>query len=245
MKNNNIFPALILALAFFFSVLLVVNAYNHRFDYKNTVTVKGMSSKNFTSDLIVWEGEFETSAFDLKEAFRKLKADRQEVMNFLKQKGVVDTELVLEAVDIQKLIDYVYDEKTDQSKSVFRGYKLSQRVKITSKDVEKIENVSREITELLDKGVYFISYQPNYYYTKLDQLKLEMIAQATENARTRALKITENSGAKLGDLIGAKLGVFQITGQYSNEDYTWGGVFNTTSKNKTATVTITLTFKIK
>ncbi len=72
-----------------------------------------------------------------------------------------------------------------------------------------------------------------------------MIAQATENARLRAEQIAKNSGSRLGKLKKAYLGVFQITGQYSDEDYTWGGVFNTSSKEKTATVTLTADFGIK
>ena len=72
-----------------------------------------------------------------------------------------------------------------------------------------------------------------------------MIAEATENARIRAEQIAKNSGARLGKLKNATLGVFQITGQYSNEDYTWGGAFNTSSKEKTASVTVTAEFMVK
>jgi hypothetical protein len=70
-----------------------------------------------------------------------------------------------------------------------------------------------------------------------------MIAKATEDARIRAERIAENSEAKLGDLISANMGVFQITGQNSGEDYSWGGAFNTSSKNKTASITMKLVFE--
>ena len=59
-----------------------------------------------------------------------------------------------------------------------------------------------------------------------------MISKATEDARLRAEKIAEFSGGKLGKIVSAKMGVFQITGQNSNEDYSWGGTFNTSSKEK-------------
>ena len=74
-------------------------------------------------------------------------------------------------------------------------------------------------------------------------LKIEMISKATEDARIRAEKIAENSGSTLGDLSSAKMGVFQITGQNSNEDYSWGGTYNTTSKKKTASITMKLTYE--
>jgi hypothetical protein len=71
-----------------------------------------------------------------------------------------------------------------------------------------------------------------------------MISKATEDARLRAEKIAENSGGKLDDLISAQMGIFQITGQNSNEDYSWGGTYNTASKKKTASITMKLNYEV-
>ena len=70
-----------------------------------------------------------------------------------------------------------------------------------------------------------------------------MIKKATEDARQRAEIIAAESGGSLGELRDARMGVFQITGQYSDEDYSWGGSFNTADKEKTATITINLTYE--
>ncbi|WP_342774044.1 SIMPL domain-containing protein [Muriicola soli] len=75
-------------------------------------------------------------------------------------------------------------------------------------------------------------------------LKIEMIAQATEDARLRAEKIAQNAGGELGDLLSAKMGVFQITGQNSDEEYSWGGVYNTSEKKKTASITMRLDYEV-
>ena len=72
-----------------------------------------------------------------------------------------------------------------------------------------------------------------------------MISKATEDARVRAERIAENAGGRLGDLISARMGVFQITGQNSGEDYSWGGAYNTSSKNKTASITMRLEYNVK
>ena len=69
-----------------------------------------------------------------------------------------------------------------------------------------------------------------------------MISKATSDAKLRADNIAENSGGKLGKLISAKMGIFQITGQNSKENYSWGGTFNTISKLKTASITMKLTY---
>ncbi|WP_339922017.1 hypothetical protein [uncultured Cyclobacterium sp.] len=67
-----------------------------------------------------------------------------------------------------------------------------------------------------------------------------MISKATEDAKLRAEMIAKNSGAKLGNLRAANMGIFQITGQNSGEDYSWGGTFNTSAKTKTASITMKL-----
>ena len=111
--------------------------------------------------------------------------------------------------------------------------------------MEKIENISRQVTELINSGVELYSEQPEYYYTKLAELKLKMIAEATKDAKLRAEKIAENAGAKLGDLKKSEMGVFQIIAQNSSEDYSWGGSFNTSSKKKTANITMKLSYNIR
>ena len=111
--------------------------------------------------------------------------------------------------------------------------------------MSKVEQISREITELLNQGVQLTSVPPRYYYTQLADLKIEMISKATEDARIRAEKIAENSGGQLGELQSAKMGVFQITGQNSDETYSWGGAYNTSSKNKTASITMRLEYMVE
>jgi hypothetical protein len=72
-----------------------------------------------------------------------------------------------------------------------------------------------------------------------------MVSKATEDARLRAENIAENSGTNIGDLISADMGIFQITGQNSSEEYSWGGTFNTSSKAKTASITMKLKYNVK
>jgi hypothetical protein len=62
--------------------------------------------------------------------------------------------------------------------------------------------------------------------------------------RERAEKIAENAGASLGEMETGDMGIFQITGQNSNEDYSWGGTFNTSSRNKTASITVRVNFSL-
>jgi hypothetical protein len=95
---------------------------------------------------------------------------------------------------------------------------------------------------LISQGVELSSNAPNYYYSKLEDLKLALIAEASKNAKARAENIAKESGSSLGKLLKADLGIFQITGQNDNEEYSYGGTFNTTSRHKTANITIKASF---
>jgi hypothetical protein len=129
--------------------------------------------------------------------------------------------------------------------TTFNGFILTQNLKVTSKKVDVVEELSRKVTELIDLGVEFNSFPPEFYYTKLAQLKLRMIESATKDAQERAAKIAENAGGELRHLKNADMGVFQITGENSSEEYSWGGSFNTSSKKKTANITIRLKYDVE
>lgn len=115
---------------------------------------------------------------------------------------------------------------------------------ITSTDIDKIESISRDISGLIESGVQFASEEPEYYYTKLDELKLDLIKEATENAKNRIDLMAQGTGANVGELLNANLGVFQITAQNSNTEYSYGGYFDTSSRKKTASITVRLNYSI-
>ncbi len=234
--------AIIFGLAIVLAAFFLGNAYVKRAQKPRIISVTGLGNQDFTSDLIVWEGRFAASSPDLKTAFDRLDQDKEIVKDYLVSKGITAESIIFNSVQTNELYDNRY-ENGNYVGNVFRGYQLQQSLSIESTDVSKIESISREITELLNKGVQFNSNPPRYYYTKLADLKIEMISKATEDARVRAEKIAENAGGNLGDLISARMGVFQITGQNSGEDYSWGGSFNTSAKNKTASITMRLEYQ--
>lgn len=236
--------AIIFSIAIVLAAYFLGSAYVKRAQPVGIVHVTGSGSKNFTSDLIVWEGTFSRFNTDLQKAYEDLNADKEIVKKYLLGKGINPENIIFNSVETQERTENQY-QNGNYIGSIFKGYDLIQNVKIESTQVELLENVSREITELLNKGVQFNSTPPRYYYTKLADLKIEMISKATEDAKLRAEKIAVNSGGKLGNLKNAGMGVFQIIGQNSGEDFTWGGAFNTSSKKKTASITIDLTYGIE
>ena len=237
--NAVIFGTAIVAASFFLG-----KAYVDRARGSGQIQVTGLGEKNFVSDLIVWEGRFAAEAFELKQAFLQLEESKSVIKTYLLGKGVDESDIIFSAVRSSEQTKRKYSADGDYIGDDFIGYRLTQTVQIESFEVEQIENISREVTELLNQGVNFYSEAPRYYYTKLGELKIEMISKATEDARMRAEKIADNSGGQLGELSSAKMGVFQILGQNSKESYSWGGTFNTSSKLKTASITMKLVYKV-
>ena len=235
--------SIIIALAIVITAFVFSQAFMNRNKNNNTISVTGLGTKDFVSDLIVWSGSFVKRNVSLKEAYTALDADREGIKNYLISKGIKADKIVFSAVDIEKEFDDIYDGQGNKTKSVFLGYRLTQNIQIESSEVDKVEGISRQVSELINSGIEFYSNPPAYYYTKLAALKIEMIAQATTDANVRAKSIAENAGSNIGKLKKADMGVFQIVAQNSSDDYSWGGSFNTTSKRKTANITVKLEYE--
>jgi uncharacterized protein len=193
----------------------------------------------------VWTGNYSRKMMDLKSAYSLLKEDEGKIRTYLKGKGVTDPEMVFSAVSIDKDFATKYDAEGKVTGNEFTGYNLRQNVTVDSRDITKVEKISREVTELIESGIEFNSSAPSYYYTKLSELKVDLLAKASADAKQRAETIAKNAGSSLGKIKKATMGVFQITGQNSNEDYSYGGAFNTSSKNKTASITIKIDFAVE
>jgi uncharacterized protein len=225
------------------STLIVSHAIKTRNRANDLVSVTGLARRDFESDLIVWRGSYVRRHATLKDAYESLNRDLAAVKKFCAAKGVPNDALAFSSVEIEKEYDEV-NEGDARIVREFKGYLLTQRLEVESRDVDRIERFSREVTELIDGGVEFYSQPPEYYYTKLGELKLEMIASATKDGRARAESIVENAGSRLGPLRYSNLGVFQITRPNSSAEFSWAGAYDTSSKRKTASVTLKLQFGV-
>lgn len=242
MNKVRIYTATIIGFSIIISVFIGSYSFVNRNKSNNTISVTGLAERNFESDLIVWKSQFTAKDMTLTVAYATIKKHNEIISDFLIKKGIKKEELTFSAVEITK--DYIYTNGPGgTSTSAFDGYRLNQSVSISSNNVEKIEKISREITELINNGIEITSLAPQYYYTKLANLKIEMLAEATKDGLQRAKTIAENGDASLGRLVSSSQGVFQIVGLNSSEDYSWGGSFNTSSKKKTASVTVKLVYQ--
>jgi hypothetical protein len=214
------------------------------FPYQS-IKVTGLAKRDFNSDLVVWSSSFGRKAFTLADANALIKKDIAAVKQYLMKNKIREGEITFSAVQINRDYEYKYDANGRNIGQDFTGFSLTQTVLVETKELASVENAYKEAGNLIDQGIEFIAGEPDYYYTKLSDLKIDLLSEATKDGYNRASKISENAEGDVGRLKNASMGVIQITGQNSTEDYSWDGAFNTKAKNKTATVTVKLEFEIK
>jgi hypothetical protein len=186
---------------------------------KQIMRVTGSASKRIESDLIEWTASISTFDPDRIAAYKKLRDAREEVVAFLKSQGIKAEEIKPLSSNISEEYETVQETEVlpvsnatvRRSIQKLKGYNATEAVTVTSKDVALVEKASREITSLLEKGVNVESQLPNYHYTKLSDLKVEMLAAAAADARLRAEQILQSAGkAKPGRLVSADMGIINI-----------------------------------
>ena len=246
-ENKSIAYAIVLGICMIAAAFFVgLGLTNFRSGVEHTIAATGSASADFESDLIVWRGYFSAYAWTAEEAYQSLNSDADAVKTFLKNSGVEEGDVVFSSVNIYKRSRDIYDDNGSYIGSEFDGYELSQTVTVTSDNLDAVEKVATDISSLLSAGIEFSSDAPEYYYTQMDDIKLELIEKATENSKQRVDIMAEQAGAKVGKLINSNLGVFQITAQNTGASaYSYDGCLDTSSRMKTATITVKLTYNLK
>jgi hypothetical protein len=229
-----------LAIGLILSTIIIANTVTKVKLANQTITVKGYAERRIKSDFIVWRGVFNVRGDKLTDAYAYLDRDLSLVKDYLVSKGVSENEIIFSSIRTRTL--YARDQRGIPTEQVI-GYELEQDVEIRSNEVDKISNLARESTELIKKGVQFQSLSPQYFYTKLGELKIDILAEATKDAKQRAEQLAQNSGSKIGSLRSATMGVLQITRAYSTEvsDY---GINDTSSLEKDVKAVVTVSFSI-
>ncbi len=246
-KNRSWLNALIIGLCIMASCVAIAFGLSHfRSESVHTISATGGANVDFESDVIIWRGSFSATDYTSKSAYDKIKNDSAQVKKYLMNNGITEDEIVFNSVDIYKTYKDIYDDNGNYIGREQDGYSLEQSVVVTSSDIDKVELISRDISTLLETGVEFTSEAPEYYYTGLDELKLGLIESATQNAKERIDIMAKNSDAKLGKLRNSSLGVFQITAKNSGTgSYSYDGAFDTSSRHKTASITVRLEYDLK
>jgi len=240
-KNNNLIPFLILAIALIVCSVIFVTAWRANYSSNQTITVTGSAKKDITSDLGILRGSISVEEPTAEMAYQELKRQKPILIAYLASNGFPEKELEFFTMNSYPI--YEMSSAGYQTNKV-RAYNYSQRIEIKSNDVNKIKSISLEIPSLIEKGVSFSVEMPEYHYSKIAEVKIEIQAEAAKDAMNRASRIALSTGRDLGPMRSAKMGVIQITPRLSNQisDY---GVNDLSSIEKEITAVVTASFEIE
>jgi uncharacterized protein len=238
--DNKIVSSSIIAAAIVISAFLLSSVLRDFNKSKQTINVTGSAKRDIVSDLGKLGINISVNAVSQLEGMKEINRQKPMLLEFLKSKGIESEKIKLKPVNSYPV--YQIGESGYQTGKII-SYNVSQEFNIESGDVLLIENISLEASSLLEKGMNINIYQPEYYYTKLAPLKIEIQSEAAGDAKNRAAKIAEATGRKIGPLTSARMGVLQITPENSNtvSDY---GMNDVSSVKKEITAVVNATFLV-
>jgi uncharacterized protein len=213
---------------------------------QQTITVKGLAEKPIKADMAEWIVTVSVNAPTFAQALDKMRKERPALNTFLIGHG-------LDKVNWQEGNESVmphYDEVPLPNGSGFRqvqnGFDASQNIVITTKDLVKVVAANKDFLRLQAEGRPFSNSQPSYLVSGLEDVKMSLIAAATENARKRGKEFVKQDGVKVGVMRSASQGAFYILASGSNADTNdYGGVYDKTTIDKLARVVVTIVYNIE
>lgn len=179
-------------------------------DGERFVTVKGVAEQLVKADLALWPMRFVTTSNRLAEAQQQITADRGRVLAFVAANGVPADAVEVESLQVNDLLAQAYRSGPIESRFI-----VTQTLMVRTSDVDKVAQASQKIGDLVDAGVVLSnegqsSSGPIYLFTRLNDIKPAMIAEATTNARQAAEQFASDSGSRLAGIRRANQGLFQI-----------------------------------
>jgi len=240
MKNNWFNSGVALAIGLVLSSLIFGWFYSNAKKGDEAVTVTGSARKRIKSDLVVWSAGISYQAPQLSDAYRSLSENIPRVKQYLIGKGIAENQITISSISTQTLKQ---QDANGAETSEITGYSLRQQIEVRSNEVDKIAQIAREATELINQGILIESNAPQYNYTQLGDLKIEMLGEAAKDAKTRAEKIADSTGNKIGAVRSARMGVMQITAADSTE-VSDAGISDSTTIDKDVTAVVNISFAV-
>lgn len=212
----------------------------------HTIRVTGSATKRITSDLIQWSARIEVGNPDRSAAYRQLRDHVDQTVAYLKEAGIAETDIRVSSANVREQYEseVVGSGEERIERQVLAGYAIEQHIVVSSLDVPAVEKASREVTALLERGISISSSAPEYHYTKLGDLKIEMLAEASKDARARAENIVEPAGGHIRGLVGADMGVININPPNSRSS-SWDGNNDTSTVEKDIITIVHATFELQ
>ena len=201
-----------------FGLILGNNAIRYK-EYERTVTVKGLSERDYKADIVIWPIQISLASNSLDDIYKSMDDTTKIITSFLKNSGIEEKEISYSSLGIT---DKFAQQYGDQNKTEFR-YTTSQTVIVYSKNIDTVRNLMEKISDLGKQGIVFTNQNYDskieYIFDRLNQVKPAMIEEATKDARGVAEKFASDSKSQLGKIKSASQGQFSITDRDKNNPH--------------------------
>ncbi len=201
-----------------FGLILGSNAIRYK-EYERTVTVKGLSERDYKADIVIWPIQFSLASNSLDDIYKSMDDTTKIITSFLKDSGIEEKEISYSSLGIT---DKFAQQYGDQNKVEFR-YTTSQTVIVYSKNIDTVRNLMEKISDLGKQGIVFTNQNYDsrieYIFDRLNKVKPAMIEEATKDARGVAEKFASDSKSQLGKIKSASQGQFSITDRDKNNPH--------------------------
>jgi len=208
-ENKYIIPATIVAIGIgvcgFFPGFYWNKTENEKFHERNTVSVKGLAEKTVKSNLATWEIQVWGNYNDWNVGKPAIEKKSNEVIAFLKENGLKDSEIIKEEVDRSDR----YATEND-IKKIIRRYQIKQIIHIKTENVTILDNLKAKVGKLRTNEIDLGLPDIKYFYFDLNKIKPDMLQEALTNAKISAKKFAEESGLSVGKIKTASQGTFEI-----------------------------------
>lgn len=209
--KNTLILGISLIISFAIIAVIGSNAVLEHKSMERTVTVKGLSEREYLADTVIWPIQFTTASNDLTAIYKTIEKSNQKVIEFLQNKGIEQDEISSSAPSITDKSAQSYGSSQPAE---FR-YTATKTITVYSENVEQVRGIMSLLGELGKEGIVFTtdSYQaqPDYVFTRLNEVKPEMIEEATKKAWEVAEKFALDSNSELGKIKQARQGQFSIS----------------------------------
>lgn len=209
--KNTLIISISLIISFAIVSIIGSNAVLEHKSMERSVTVKGLSEREYLADTVIWPIQFTAASNDLSEIYETMEASNKKVIAFLREKGIEPDEISSSAPSIT---DKSAQRYGSSQPAEFR-YTATQAITVYSSKVEQVRRVMGDLADLGKEGIVLSSddyqAQPEYLFTRLNEVKPEMIEEATKKAREVAEKFAIDSNSQLGKIKQARQGQFSIS----------------------------------